>query len=290
MAMTDKTKKRIHDFVTVPLLILFAAALRAVCVSIFVLPYDFAPGGVTGIGAMIEYKTGFSTGYTTLIINAPLLIIAFIFIGKAFTVKSGIVIGLSSLGMILMQRVDFSAVKIDEPVLAAVAAGVIGGVSLAMVLRAGGSNGGTDIIAILIQRKYAAINITWFIYGLDAIVMVVSIFVYNRGLTPVLLSLTQEFSQSMMGDVITTGFKSALKYEIITGQPEELSQEINEKLHRSVTKMDAMGMYAHSEKAVLICVIRKRQLADFNKILKKYPDTFAYVTSTSEVVGKGFSS
>ena len=63
--------------------------------------------------------TAVSTGYTTLIINAPLLIIAFIFIGKAFTVKSGIVIGLSSLGMILMQRVDFSAVKIDEPVLAA---------------------------------------------------------------------------------------------------------------------------------------------------------------------------
>ncbi len=79
-------------------------------------------------------------------------------------------------------------------------------------------------------------------------------------------------------------------FRSITGQPEELSQEIIEKLHRSVTKMDAMGMYAHSEKAVLICVIRKRQLADFNKILKKYPDTFAYVTSTSEVMGKGFSS
>lgn len=290
MAMSELTKKRLHTYVAMPMLLIFAATLRAVCVSIFVLPYNFAPGGVTGIGAMIEYATGwFSTGYTTLIINAPLLVIAFIFIGKVFAVKSAVTIGLSSGLMILMKQFDIPKL-VDEPVLAAVAAGVIGGVSLALLFRAGGSNGGTDIIAILIQRKYSAINLTWFIYGLDAIVMIASVFVYRNGLTPMLLSLTQEFSQSMMGDVISTGFKSALKYEIITDQPEELSQELIQKLHHSVTKMDAVGMYAHSEKAVLICVIRKRQLSEFNKILKKYPGTFAYMTSTNEVFGKGFSS
>ncbi|MCM1367834.1 MAG: YitT family protein [Roseburia sp.] len=288
--MTAKTKKRVHDFVKIPLMILMAAAMRAVCVSVFVLPYSFAPGGVTGIGTMIEYKTGFSTGYTMLIINAPLLVIAFFLIGRAFAVKSGIALLLSSSGMVLMQKFcDFTYFKVDEPVLAAVAAGVLGGVAFALIMRAGGSNGGTDIVAILIQRKMPTVNLTWYIYGLDAIVMIISVFVYNNGINPMLMSLTQEFSQAMVGDVITTGFKTAIKFEIITNNPEELSKELIEKLGRGVTCISAVGMYSHDVKSMVVCVIRKRQLAEFNKILKKYPDTFAYVITASEVRGKGFS-
>lgn len=288
--MTDKTKKRVHDFVLIPIMIILAAALRAVCVSVFVLPYDFAPGGVTGVGTMIEYKTGFSTGYTMLIINAPLLVIAFFFIGKAFAIKSGIALGLSSSAMIIMKQYgDFSYFKIDEPVLAAVAAGVLGGVAFALIVRAGGSNGGTDIVAMLIQRKMPTVNLIWYIYGLDAIVMVVSVFVYNKGINPMLMSLMQEFSQAMVGDVITTGFKTAIKFEIITNNPEELSKDLIEKLGRGVTCISATGMYSHDVKSLIVCVIRKRQLAEFNKILQKYPDTFAYVITASEVRGKGFS-
>lgn len=290
MFKNEKTKKRVHEFVLVPIMILLSAALRAVCVSVFVLPYNFAPGGVTGIGTMIEYKTGFSTGYTMMIINAPLLIIAFFFIGKAFAVKSGIALALSSTGMILMKRFcDFTALTVDEPVLAAVAAGVLGGVAFTLIIRAGGSNGGTDIIAMLIQRKLPTVNLTWYIYGLDAIVMVVSVFVYGNGINPMLLSLMQEFSQAMVGDVITTGFKTAIKFEIITNNPDELSNELIQKLGRGVTRISVTGMYSHDEKSLVVCVIRKRQLAEFNKILQKYPDTFAYVMTASEVRGKGFS-
>lgn len=288
--MTAKTKKIVHDYAIIPILILLAAAMRTVCVSVFVIPYDFAPGGVTGIGTMIEYKTGFSTGYTMMIINAPLLVIAFIIIGKAFAVKSGIALGLSSAGMILLQKYcDFSYFKVDEPVLAAVAAGVLGGVAFALIMRAGGSNGGTDIVAMLIQRKMPTVNLTWYIYGLDAIVMVVSVFVYNNGINPMLMSLMQEFSQAMVGDVITTGFKTAIKFEIITNNPEELSNELIQRLGRGVTSISATGMYSHDTRSLLVCVIRKRQLAEFNKILQKYPDTFAYLTTIGEVRGKGFS-
>lgn len=289
MSLSDKTKKRLREFLIVPLMVLFAAALRATCVSIFVLPYDFAPGGVTGIGTMIEYKTGFSTGYTMMIINAPLLVIAFIFIGKKFSLLSAVSIGLSSGAMVLMKNYcDFTSFKTEEPVLAAVAAGVLGGVGLAVMFRAGGSNGGTDIIAVLIQRKFPTVNLTWYIYGLDAIVMVVSVFVYNNGITPMLLSLMQEFSQSMVGDVISTGFKTAIKFEIITNNPDEISKELIEKLGRGVTRISVTGMYSGDEKSLVVCVIKKRQVAEFNKILQKYPDTFAYVITAGEVRGKGF--
>lgn len=294
----EQKKKRIYNWVAVPCMILAAAFIRSICVRVFMTSpaLNFAPGGVTGIGTMIEYATDgrFSTGYTNIIINTPLLIIAFIFLSKSYAVKTACSVGLSSGGMILMQYLKFPQYGFSDgaiepnaqPVLGAIACGVLCGVGVAIMIRAGASNGGTDIIAALIQRKYQAAGITWFIMGLDAMVVLASYFVYKNGLTPVLMSFTQQFSNAMVGDVILTGLKSAIKYEIITDDPEALSAELIAKLKHSVTKIDAMGMYAHSEKALLVCVIHKRQVAEFNKILKKYDNTFAYVTSTSEVFGK----
>lgn len=288
----EQKKKLIRNFVFVTIMILVAAFIRSICVRVFMTSpeLNFAPGGVTGIGTMIEYKTNgkFSTGYTNMLINIPLLIVAFIFLNKGFAIKTACAVGLSSGGMVLMKELNFpqyTGANV-EPVLGAIACGVLGGIAVAIMIRAGASNGGTDIIAALIQRKYQAAGITWFIMGLDAIVVLASYFVYDNGLTPVFMSFTQQFSSAMVGDIILTGFKSAIKYEIITDSPEELSAELIAKLRHSVTKIDAMGMYAHSDKALLICVIHKRQVSEFNKILKKYDNTFAYVTSTSEVLGK----
>ena len=103
------------------------------------------------------------------------------------------------------------------------------------------------------------------------------------------MSLTQMFCSSMMSDVIGSGFKTALKFEIITKEPEKLGRDLIEKLGRGVTCIPVRGMYSNDERSMLICVIRKRQLSEFNAILKLYPDTFAYVTNTSEVMGLGFS-
>ncbi|MDE7107040.1 MAG: YitT family protein, partial [Clostridiales bacterium] len=261
----EQKKKRIRNFVIVPIMILVASFIRSLCVQVFMTSpqLNFAPGGVTGIGTMIQYKYGFSTGYTNILINIPLLIIAFIFLNKGFAIKTACAVGLSSGGMVLMDKLNFpqySGANV-EPVLGAIACGVLGGVAVAIMIRAGASNGGTDIIAALIQRKYQAAGITWFIMGLDAIVVLSSYFVYKNGMTPVFMSFTQQFSSAMVGDVILTGFKSAIKYEIITDSPEELSAELIAKLRHSVTKIDAMGMYAHSDKALLICVIHKRQVS-----------------------------
>ena len=175
------------------------------------------------------------------------------------------------------------------PELSACASGVLGGIGLSIMLKIGGTTGGTDIIATYIQKKFSATHVSWFIYGLDAIVVFASAFVYKDGLTPILLSLVEMFCLSMMSDTISSGFKSAIKFEIITHDPEKLSDELITKLRRGVTCVPAKGMYSGKEQSLLICVIRKRQLSDFYDILKNYPDTFAYISSTSEVMGLGFS-
>ena len=289
MSLAFFKNKRFYNFVIVPFVILLSGIIRTVCVEVFTLPYDFAPGGSTGIAAMVEYKTGFSAAWTTLIVNAPLLILAFFLISKDFAIKTGAAIGVASAGMLVFEKLDLKVYENGEPVLAALPAGCLGGVALAMMLKINGSTGGTDIVAMFIQKKFSATNVAWFIYMLDAIVVFVSAFIYENGLTPVLMSLVEMFCLASMSDVITSGLKTALKFEIITRQPEEISKELIEKLGRGVTCIDVTGMYSHDDKFLIVCVIRKRQLTEFNKILKKYPDTFAYITSASEVVGLGFS-
>ncbi|MCH5162399.1 MAG: YitT family protein [Clostridiales bacterium] len=282
--------KKFFNFCIVPIVIIISGFIRSITVQVFIQPFNFAPGGATGLATMIHYAINgkIETGYLYLMINAPLIVIAIIFIGKGFTIKTGGSIALSSLSMVLMENLNFPQYD-GEPVLAAAASGVLGGIGLAMMLKIGGSTGGSDIVAVCIQKKFSATNVSWFIYAIDATIVFISTFVFNNGLNPVLLSLVEMFCLAMMGDVITSGFKTALKYEIVTKDPDPLSQELLTKLHRGVTCTKVVGMYSHDEKYLLTCIIRKHQLADFNKILQKYPDTFAYLSNTREVVGLGFS-
>lgn len=297
--MSPTVKKRLYNILVIPFAMLTSAVIRAVVVHMFVVPFEFATSGAQGIGVLIESSTGFSAGWTTLIINFPLMILAWLFIGKRFTIISGISIILSAVGMILMKQYTayiptYQGVNAN-PIFAAIAAGVLGGVGFVIMIRIGGSTGGSDIIAMLLQKKYKATNISWFVYAVDAVIIFASIFVYRGNgalafVTPVMMALTEELCHAAIADMILTGFKTALKYEIITDSPEEISAELIQKLGRSVTCTEVTGMYSHDKRSLLICIIRKRQLADFNAILKKYPDTFAYVINTREVIGKGFGN
>lgn len=292
-----KTKK-FYNFVTVPGIILLVVLIRTLSVEIFILPYGFASGGATGVGVIIEHVfPKFSAGWAILLVNAPLLILSFIFLSKDFAIKTAVEIILSSVLMAVIGEFtplghidtmpDFLVIK--YPMLAAMAAGVSTGFCLALMLKIGGSTGGSDIVAMFIQRKFRATNVSWFVSMVDFLVVIASFFVYEDGFNAVLLSVLQMVCLSVTTDTISSGFKSALKFEIITRDPEELSKDLIEQLGRGVTCVPAVGMYSHNETYMLVCVIRKRQLANFNKILKKYPETFAYVTSTSEVMGRGFN-
>lgn len=276
--------------------ILSSALLRAVSVHSFIVPNTFAPGGVTGLASMLEYKTGINAGYFLFGINLPLLIAAFFTIGKKFSIMSIISILLSSALTVLFEKVEFPMFSTQkagcDQILAAIAGGILDGASIAVMLRLGGSSGGTDILAVAIQRRHSATGVAWFIFMVDSAVVLVSVFIYPSPMVPVLLSFTEMFICSKTNETIIQGSKSAIKFEIITGadSAEELAQEIIRKLHRGVTMLHAVGMYTGSDRAMLVCIIRKRQMTPFREILKKYPATFAYISSTSEVVGQGFTT
>lgn len=294
--------------------VLSSGIIRALGIFVFTTPNEFAPGGTNGIAVMLEYATGLNSGIFLLIVNAPLFFVAFFCIGKkeailstlSIVVSSGllIILGLfpdklsflqyggrtpvlDSEGNIVLELVD-----IGHRLLGAVAGGIFLGIALAIMIKSCGTSGGTTILASLVNKKFRNLSVSMLTSAFDACVVFASIFVYNNGntamgvLDPVLLALVSLFVTSKMCDIILQGFKTAYKFEIITTHPEEIAAEIISKTHHSVTKIEAEGMYSHAGKSMLVCIIRKRQIAQLQRIIRKYPDTFAYFTPASEVYGR----
>jgi len=302
-------KKKIQKEIKLWVLLVVACLLRAFSIYAFVLPNNFAPGGITGIATMINYGIDApvlswisNTSLFLFLLNIPMVIVSYFAFNRNYAIKTTVAMFLVSGFMILVEELEgitgtsFAYVQNSEskqPILAAISAGVFNGVALAMILNAGGSNGGTDVLGGIFAQKLPHINASWFITVLDAVVILFSFFVfkgaYESRFTPIILALINSFCMSKVCDTLMHGFKKATKFDVITPHPDEVSQDLIKVLGRTVTKMDAEGMYTHQKKGYLICVVRNRQIPLFYDVLKKYPDTFAYLTATTEVIGKGFT-
>lgn len=280
--------------------VLTSGIVRAFGIYIFVTPNKFAPGGITGIAVLLEYVTGINSGWFLLILNIPIFFVAFFKLGKRVAILTTTSMLLSSGLLIVFGMIPnfpvFDGYATSEPIayglLGAVAGGIFLGVALAIMLKSCGSSGGTTVLASVVNKKWKFLSVSWMTFVFDATVVLASFFVYFRGaifalkLVPVLLALVALFVTSKTSDLILHGFQIAYKFEIVTNNPEEIAEEIMRTTHHGVTLMHATGMYTHQDKSLLVCIIRKRQIAELQRIIRKYPDTFAYFTSTSEVYGK----
>ncbi len=275
--------------------VLASGIIRAFGIYMFVTPNHFAPGGTSGIAVLLEYATTWNSGIFLAILNVPLFFIAFFCLGKKEAVTSTCSILLSS-GLLIVcdyiPGIDAIQYVPTYGLLAAVAGGIFSGIALAIMLRSCGTSGGTTIIASLVNKKYRNLSVSMLTSIFDASVVLASFFVYNQGagftakLDPVLLALVSLFVNSKTCDAIMHGFKTAYKFEIVTNEPDIIAEEIMTKLHHGVTRISAEGMYTREGKSVLICIIRKRHIAELQRIIRPYTGTFAYFTSVSEVYGK----
>ena len=173
-----------------------------------------------------------------------------------------------------------------EIVFACIATGAISGVGFSLMLRRFGASGGTYAISALIKRVKPETNIAYVSFWLDSSVVAIAFFVYGMKITPVVCTLINLFIANIVVDNVLSGIKNGYKFEIITDKPEELSTELIEKLKHGVTEIKVIGMYSHTDKYMLICIIRKKQVGEMMKIIKKYPGTFASFAKVNEVFGR----
>ena len=275
------------------LLISIYAILTAFSYIVFVFPNDFAPAGLNGFATMIQYLAGLDImGEISLLLNLPLLAIAFFVLGRRYAKRTFTYTAVFSLALILLERMDLSRLIYQTngdtggAILAAIAGGLINGALYSLCVKAEGSTGGTDIIGALVNHKYPEYNTVWIIFSINVAVAVMSFFVYDMNYQPVILCALYVFVGSRVSDSILKGARTAAKFEVVTTQPQALGAELMEKLNHGCTVMPAKGMYTGSDKFVLVCVVNSRQVVDFERIIEKYDDTFAYISTVNGTVGK----
>ena len=260
-----------------------ACIIMAFNTNYFYLGNKLAQGGVSGLSLIIHYTTNIDISYIYLALNIPLIIIAYIFIGKDFVFKT-----LFATIMLTIFLKVFGTFRgpIDDILMASIFGGGINGIAIGIIFYAGGSSGGTDIIAKIINKNYG-IAIGKTLLTIDFIILSMVAFIFGKVIF--MYTLISLLVSSKMIDIIQEGIYSAKGVTIITNRADELRKKIMEDTGRGITLINAKGAYTQKEIGMLYCVVGKYQLMKVKSIVKEIdPMAFMIVNQVHEVRGKGF--
>lgn len=287
---TEKTTLHAAKKFWTYLVIAGVAMIGAINYELFVFPNQFAPSGLNGICTMIQYVTGISVGYLSLLVNVPLAVWCYIEVSKPVALRSMVYVLTFSLGLILLYHVNLSAFAYStengtSKILGPLVAGVIQGYVYSILVKASAYTGGTDFVSAIVHKHSPQMGFFGVTFALNTCVAVCSYFVYGYQMEPVILCILYSFMSTTVGERLMKSGRSAIAFEIITDYPEEISQEIIRNIHHTTTLIPGKGMYSGRETSVLLCVVNKTQVAAVNQIIHQYPNTFAIVNPVSEILG-----
>ena len=279
--------------ITSYIVIILMACMLAINYHIFIVPNNFAPAGLNGIATMIQYKTGFSISYISLVINIPLCVLTFLFVDKKYAVRTLVFTLVYSFAYLFLQQMNMDQLIYDaqghDTIFPVVIGATISGYIAGVCLKFSSASGGMELVSKSINTLKPDANFFLVAFILNAIVAFASLFVYSdKGsldYKPVALCITYCFISNFIGNYIIKNEKQAYKFTIITTQPDEIIKDISTVLKHGVTKILAEGAYTNKEKTVLLCVVNKHQLIDFKNIIDKYDHTFAFYELVNEAYG-----
>lgn len=268
------------------ILLLFGASIiGAVGMHTFVYPSNFAPMGIDGIATMMQALTGINAGVYTIALNLPLFIIAWFVLKKRYVIYTVIFIVTVSGILILLEAISFyQYITQTDKLICAIFSGILLGARTGIMLRIGGSAGGADIIACIVQAKRPWGKVERLISAICYCIMGLSFFVY-WDVNCILLSIVQLIVFEWVMKAILTPTRNAVEVNIITRHPDEIRQKILYLLKHGATRIISRGMYTDKENNIIVSVINIRQIPELMEIMKDYPDSFVYYSDVKGVRG-----
>ena len=277
--MSNKYLQFIKEYIIVAL----ACVVMAFNINYFFVGNKLAEGGVSGLSLIIHYLSNIDVSYLYFALNIPLIILAYIFLGKNFLLKT--FFATFVLSVFLKVFASFSE-PLDDILLAAIFGGAINGIAIGIVFYAGGSTGGMDIVAKIVN-KYTGIPISRILLATDFIVLSIVAVIFGKVIF--MYTLISLVISSKMIDIIQVGIYSAKGVTIITTKEDEIRKRIMEDTGRGITLIDAKGGYTQKEIGMLYCVVGQYQLIKVKTIVKEIdPSAFMIVADVHEVIGNGF--
>lgn len=294
--MKNKTE-RLKDY----LYIVIGCIIAAIAIDVFLVPYKIAPGGLTGLATILFHITsvGIPVGTLILILNVPLFLGGFRFIGKRFIVKTLFSTVLLSAFIDLFEPFTQRFINqyldkvTDVPygsnlLLYCVIGGFVMGIGLGLVFRAGATTGGTDLAAKILHRFIPHFTVGQILLVIDGLVVLLAAIAFKSFLLGLYATVAIYISSKVI-DTILEGVNYAKAVFIISDQADLISQKVMREIDRGVTGLSGTGMYTGTEKRVLLCVLERTQIPKLKELVKDVdPKAFVVMTDVREVLGEGF--
>jgi uncharacterized membrane-anchored protein YitT (DUF2179 family) len=257
----------------------------------FLIPNEITGGGVAGIATVLYFVSDetISTGITILIINAVLLTIAFYVLGKGFGAKTIYGVVFLSLMFSFLKSPESISSQFNESdrLICAIIGGILSGVGVVLTFRQGGSTGGTDIVAMILNKYYNTTPGKVFLYC-DMVIIGLSYFI-NQKIHTIIYGYVMMGVFSYTVDLLLSGNKQSVQILIFSRKYREIADSVVCLKKRGVTALDATGWYTQESTKVLIVLVRKHELNDVYRIIKSIdPDALISVAHVMGVFGKGF--
>ncbi len=267
------------------LLITLGAALIGCALSVFLVPFKIAPGGVSGVSAVLHHLTGIRVSTLLMFINVPIFILGLMHFDKSFLFRSIYGTAVLSLSAELFSRI---VLPTEDMFLASVFGGVVIGAGIALVLKSGGSTGGTDIIVLICRKFLPNLSVgNWFLL-IDGFVILLAGATLG-GWEVVLYSSATLFISTYITDAVLEGASFARMVYIISQKNEEITKQIYSEMNRGVTGLKSASMYTGEERQILLCVIRRFELPRLKELVYEVDDkAFVIISDAKEVLGNGF--
>lgn len=277
----------------IDLAFIFAGSVcYAVAIGMFSDPNDIAPGGLTGVAILLNYMFEWiPVGVATIVMNVPLLIASWFVLSKYMVVRTlwGIVIS-SVLTDVLTPYVSglFLVSEGRNPLLVCIFGGALLGLGVGLIMRRGGTTGGSEVISRLLEKKYPHMSVGTLILGVDAIVITLSAVVYGR-VEQALYAVVFVFVGSQIIDRVVYGGRSGKMIMIMSKKQPQITEAIMTKVNRGVTLLKSQGGYSGQDQNTMLVAVRKDEVYRLRKtVFDIDPDAFLMILTTDEVRGLGF--
>lgn len=290
--MKNKALKAVGEY----LILILGSLLFAIAWEGFVIPNNMSSGGMMGLFTVIQYATKGAVDASLLymIVNVALLAVAFVILGLKFGIRTIFCIILTSVFMPMVAQIPWlhsvpgNFLALPDPILVPVIGGLLEGVALGLVFRYNGSTGGSDILAMFIN-KYWPVSLGKFFIITDSIIITSILLLPGKQFGDMVYGYIMMLISALVLDWVSTGAKSTVQLLVFSSQYEKIADHITRDLDRGVTVLKAMGWYTKSDKNVLLILVRKKELFDLTKSIKEVdPKAFMSVSNASGVYGEGF--
>ena len=266
---------------------LLGCSLYSLGVNCFAVPNEIAQSGMTGAAVIINHLFHTPVGITNLVINIPLLVLMFLFLGKKMLARTLWVTVILSAALDIFGA--FMPVYQGDMILASLFCGLLEGAGLGLIMITGATSGGTDIVAKLINKRWPHLSVGSMVMVADAIIVITGMVVF-RSIESGLYAIIVIFVSSRVIDSMIYGTGNGKMLMIVTEKADEISKAIISTTKRGVSILPAKGAYTGKDKSILLCVARKNEIANIIKTVKATDEkTFIIVSEANEILGQGFT-